>query len=503
MQKGWRVLALAPWLAGCAVGPDYVPPQPAVPAAYVGPSKAGGASVDLSQWWRALHDPQLDALVEQAIKGNADIEIALDRLQQARTAEAVSLGGALPKAGAGGAMTHGTGNTGARGGIASPLGEATNNSGLKQLNEAAGFDAEWDLDLVGKYRRAIEAAHADAQAAAEARNLVLITVVADVARAYVDMRAAQMQLNINRHEIATAGRSVDVTQIRYERGLTNELELTLAQRELASLQANAAPLAARIAAAQNAIAVLLGQYPENLARTLDTGAAIPPMPGAFDKGLPLDLLRRHPAIRQAERQLAGATARIGVATADLYPHLAVTGAIGVQAQGLGAGPATASHIWSAGPSAYWALLDFGTLDGLVQIADLEERAQLVRYKQTVINAIAQVDTAMADYAAQQDRLEKLSRALAASAEAVRVAQARYDRGLTDFLNVIDAQRENDALQDQFAGAQAAVADQFVALFKALGGGWEGYQAVPPIRQPLPAVIAAAQRLVSHPEPTQQ
>lgn len=503
--KPWCALPLLACLAGCAVGPDYQEPQMAVPQGYAAASqtsaKAAAPAVQLNQWWHSLNDPKLNSLVERAIKSNPSIEVALDRLQEARTAEAVVLGTALPRVGAGGAALKGTGNTEVRGSISPALGAATTTTGYRQVNEVAGFDAIWELDLFGKYRRELEASRADAEAAAEARNIVLITVVADVARAYVDMRGLQMQLAILGQDVATAQQSLDFVKVRYERGLTNELDLTLAQRELASLQARIAPLVAAIAAARDTIAVLLGQYPEDLAQELSPTGTIPPMPGRIDQGLPVDLLRRRPDIRAAERQLAASTARIGVATADLYPHLTLTGAVGIQAQGLGVSPATSSHIWSGGPGAYWSLLDFGTLDGLVQIADLQTRESLVRYKQAVLNAVREVDTAIGNYAAQQSRLEHLGDALTASQEAVRVAQERYDRGLTDFLNVVDAERESYALQDQFAVAQTAAADEYVALFKALGGGWEDYQSVPPIRRPLPAVLAAAQRLVTHPEPT--
>lgn len=504
LLKPWQAAGLAVCLAGCAVGPDYHSPAVGVPDHFgtATPARAPGAPIDLAKWWQSLNDPVLNALIEQAAAKNLDIEIALDRLQEARTAEAVVLGSALPRAGAGGAVIEGTGNTAVRSALAPALNSATDSTGLQQVNEAAGFDATWQVDLFGKYRRELEASRYDAEAAAEARNTVLAAVVADVARAYVDMRGLQMQVTITRQEMATAKRSLDFVQIRYDRGLTNELDLTLAQRELATLQSRIGPLEAGIAAAQDSIAVLLGQYPENRAKDLASMGVVPPIPGQIDEGLPLDLLRRRPDIRENERQLAAATARIGVATADLYPHLGLSAAVGIQAQGLGAGPATASHIWSGGPSAYWSVLDFGTLDGLVQIADLQTREQLARYKRTVLNAVREVDTAMGNYQAQQDRLNYLTTALTASRRALTVAEERYDRGLTDFLNVVDAEREYYALQDQFAVAQQSAADEFVALFLALGGGWENYQSIPPIRQPLPAIVAAAQRLVSHPEPTE-
>jgi outer membrane protein TolC len=252
-------------------------------------------------------------------------------------------------------------------------------------------------------------------------------------------------------------------------------------------------LNSEIGTAQYTIAVLLGQYPESITGELAAPGVIPPMPRTIAAGLPLDLLRRRPDIREAERRLAAATARIGVATANLFPHLGISGGIGAQN---GVIPGAMSHIWSFGPSAFWNLLDFGTLDALVDLADLQTHEQLVRYKSTVLHAVQDVDTAIGSYAALQDRLGNIGNALVASQDAVSFASQRYDRGLTDFLNVLDTQRQEYDLETKYAIAQRDAADEFVSLYKGLGGGWENYQAVPDIRQPLPAVVAAFKRLLA-------
>ncbi len=234
-----------------------------------------------------------------------------------------------------------------------------------------------------------------------------------------------------------------------------------------------------------------------MAKELDVFRTIPPIPSGVEVGLPLDVLRRRPDIREAERQLAAATARIGVATADLFPHLGIRAGAGVQYPGLSA-PLSGGNIWSAGASTFWNFLDFGTLDALVDIADLRTREQLVVYRATVINAVREVDTAASAYAAQSDRVNNLGDAITASQQAQRYASERYKRGLTDFLNVLDAERQEYVLEDQYAAAQTATADAFVALYKALGGGWENYQSIPPIRRPQPAIVAAFRRLFSPP-----
>jgi NodT family efflux transporter outer membrane factor (OMF) lipoprotein len=484
--------------SACAVGPNYHVPRTKLPETFgATQGTVAAGAVDPAHWWRWLGDPELDSLVERAIQGNLDLQMALDRLQEARTQEVVVIGAALPQVNASAGGGTGTGNNDIRGKVDGPIRAAANPQGLSQLNWAAGYDAEWELDVFGKLRREIEASHYDAQAAADARSAVLVTVVADLVRAYLDMRGFQIQLTVANRAVEAAQKTVDLVEARYEGGFTNALDLVLAQRELGTLRAQLAPLEAQVSAAQDTIAVLLGRYPEDLKKELAVVRGLPSIPPQVQAGLPIDLLRRRPDIREAERQLAGATARIGVVTGNLFPHLVATGAIGLQAPGQANG---GSFIWSAGPYTYWNFLDFGALDAIVDIADLRAREQLLVYRATVITAVSQVDAAFTDYGAQRDRLENLETALTASHEAVRLAVERYDRGLTDFLNVLDAERQEYQLDEQYAVAQAATGDAFVALYKALGGGWEGYQKIPPIRKPRPAVVAAFARLFSSDDP---
>jgi NodT family efflux transporter outer membrane factor (OMF) lipoprotein len=499
--------ATALMLAGCTVGPDYREPPIDVPQNFTSPSANGSAKqpkskpslttasappVDLARWWEGLNDRQLDSLVSRAIEANLDLGIALTRVQEARTKVAGAVGQALPSVIASEGAGWGTGQDLTRGRVSNPLRSGENGSGLDQVTQAVGVYTDWEIDLFGKFRREIEAAHYDAQAAIAARNAVLISVVADVARAYLRLRASQMRLAVARRSVATAGQTLAYVQERYDRGLTNELDVNLAKRELTALQATLAPLGSEIDAAEYGIAVLLGQYPGGLAEELNSPATIPALPGKVDTGLPLDLLRRRPDIREAERNLAGATARIGVATANLFPHVSLIAATGLQSP---ARVAATGFIGAIGPSVSWSILDFGTLDAMVDVADLRARGFLLTYKQTIIRAVEQVDTTVAHYAAQQDRLGRLDDALVASQEAVTLASERYDRGLTDFLNVLDAERAEFELEKEYVVAQEAAANHLVNLFKALGGGWEDHQSLPPIRQPQPAVVAAFRELL--------
>jgi NodT family efflux transporter outer membrane factor (OMF) lipoprotein len=451
---------------------------------------------DAAKWWHGLHDQELNSLVARAIQDNLNIEIALDRMQEARMQEAVVTGMALPYVGSSAGGGGGTGSDLARGRVAEPLVAAENTGKLKQVTHIAGFDGEWELDLFGKYRREIEAAKYDTQAAIAARNAVLISVIADVTRSYIDMRGFQMELSVLLKNIDVAQQYLTLTQERYNRGITNELDVTLAQRQLATLQAERMPLLSQINAAQYVIAVLLGNFPEDSSKELKRPGLIPSLPEKIDAGFPPGLLKRRPDIHEAERELASATARVGVATADLFPHVVLIGGAGMQGQGLGITPASGSFIWSAGPAVSWSLLDFGTLDALVNVADLRTREMLDNYKQTVLNAVEEVDTSISSYESQQDRLRNLTTALTASQRAVSLSTERFDRGLTDSLNVIDAERQEFELEDQYVIAQRTAAEQFIALYKALGGGWEDYQSFPPIRRPQPAIIAAFTRLLS-------
>jgi NodT family efflux transporter outer membrane factor (OMF) lipoprotein len=456
--------------------------------------------VDLATWWRALNDEELDSLVDRAVKSNLDLEIALDRLQQARTYEAVVIGFALPEVDASAAAGRGTGSDLTKGRADQALRSADNGTGLQHINTIAGFDAVWELDLFGKFRREFEAARAETEAVRAARYDVLTSVVADVVRAYVDLRGFQVRAGILHKASDVLQESLRIINIRYQRGITNELDVALATRELATLEAQIAPVEAEVNAAQYTLAVLVGEYPENVRNELSKPDLIPTMPAPTPPGVPLDLLKRRPDIQEAERQLAAATARIGVATANLFPDVTLSAAIGSQGQGWGTTPSVTKHIWSFGPGAVWPLLDFGALDAQVDIADLTARLSLVNYRKTILTAVQQVDTSLDAYEAQQARLEKLGAAMTAAQRAVDLANARYDRGLTDFLNVVDAERQFYDLQEQYAEAQVDQGEQFVQLYKNLGGGWQNYQTVPGIRRPQPAIIAAFRRVLSSSAP---
>jgi NodT family efflux transporter outer membrane factor (OMF) lipoprotein len=499
LLRNWILCCGAAGLSACSVGPDFKPPETEFPGSYVanlGPRATASGSgratnVDLTQWWRSFRDPQLVSLVERAIAANPDIAIALSRLQQARARQFVVSGAALPKGELSAGAGVGTGSDNTRGRVSEALHSAGNTTGFDHVNEAGGFDSAWELDVFGKLRREIEASQLDALAAAKARDAVLVSVIANVARAYIELRGYQAQLAAIRRNMETASRSLQVAQTRYGQGLTNELDVTLAQRQLATFEANLGPLTGQIQSSQYVIAGLLGQYPETLTKELRAEGIAPRYPARIPIGLPVSLLQRRADIQRSELEIGAATARVGSAVADLFPRVAVTSAVGGQGGARAASGTPITFIGGIGPALYWPVLDFGTLDARIEVADHRAREALLRYKANVLEAVLEVDQAISGYNAEQSRLASLSRARSASLEAVRLASERYERGLTDFLNVLDAERQQFELEAQYVISRRRAGVQLVALYKALGGGWEHYQAVPPIRTPEPAIAAAA------------
>src|ERR1700686_1327279 len=336
--RSWIACWGAAGLSACSVGPGFKLPETGLPEHYLAgvntsktvPASELVASVNLTQWWRSFRDPQLVSLVERSITANPDIAIALARLQQARAQQFVAIGAALPKGELSAGAAYGTGTDNTRARVTDTLHSAANTNGYNHIDEAGGFDAAWELDIFGKLRREVEASHLDALAAAKARDAVLVSVIANVARAYIELRGFQAQIAVARSNIESARRRLQFVQDRFNQGLTNELDVTLAQRQLATFEAGLGPLTGQIQSSQYVIAFLLGQYPETLVKELRTGGPAPRFPAKVPTGLPVGLLQRRADIQQAELEVGAATARMASAIADLFPRVAVTSAVGGQ-----------------------------------------------------------------------------------------------------------------------------------------------------------------------------
>ena len=502
-------VALAGVLTGCAVGPDYQMPDAALPVAFVTPPAgrepaSGGASPDLWQWWRTLRDPQLNGLIDRAMQNNLDLKIALDRLQQARLQLVVLGSQALPELNGSAGGGVGTGSDEGKGRASQPLRAGDNGQGFRSINQIGGLDAEWEIDVFGKIARRVEAQVYTAEALKEARDWVYVVIAADVARLYFDLRARQERLKILYLDIESARKVLDLAQTRLDRGLTNELDVLLAKRQVETLQADVEPLKALIASNGYAIAVLVGEYPEALAGYLRRPGTVPRLPARAPEGIPVDLLRRRPDILEAERFLAAAVADVGARTADLFPSLVLTAGGGAEGGARSGSGIPITWIGSVGPSISAPILDFGALDARIEIADYRAHELAAAYKQTILVAVQQVDEANAAYRGFRQSLRSLDVAIDAARQATKVSTERYDRGLTDFLNVLDAERQQFALEAQRADVVRLAGDSFVALYKALGGGWPPDEIIPPIRHPDPAAIAAVKHLITdgvHPLPS--
>jgi NodT family efflux transporter outer membrane factor (OMF) lipoprotein len=500
------VIVVALIVAGCNAGPDYVRPKLTMSTSYskwpsTQPATAPFVStvvstkapplIDLAHWWEAMHDPELNSLLSRAVAGNLDVQIAIHRLQESRALLAQFQGSTYPDLVLSGVAGQGTGNNISRGGLISgPLASAVNTSGLREVTQVLGVDTAFELDIFGNLRREVQALAADTAAAMEVRNQVLVTLLGDVTRTYIQIRTLQMRISIAEEAIDVQRHAADVERQRFQRGITNELDSALADREVETTEATLPPLQAQLLVAKRNLAVLLGEEPDTLMRELDAESPLPRPPATVEAGLPVDLLRRRPDVRQAEANLIAANARLGVATSYLYPRVFLTASTGFQSQGFGREPVEFRGLWSAAPTINWPLLDFGTVDAKIQAQNQETRAQIANFQKVVLTAISEVDNSLTTYDAQRRRLEDLARAVADAQRALDLASERYNRGIVDYLNVLDAERSLYNLKDQQALSENDAVGGFIDVCQNLGGGWEGFPPPPPLRKPLPALLAA-------------
>ena len=466
------IAALALFLAGCSVGPDYKEPALAVPAAW---TEAQQKSVDtrpaeLTRWWTAFEDPMLNSLVERAVRSNLDLRVAEARIREARASRAVVASGAWPTVDTSGSYTRSRSSENALN-IPSQGGGA---SGIKLERNLfnAGFDANWEIDVFGGVRRSVEAADAIIEATEYSRRDILVSLLGDVARNYIDLRGAQRRLAVARANLKTQQDSLDLTRVRFDAGLASDLDVARAEAQLNSTASQVPTLESLMKQAAYSLDLLLGLSPGALWKELESEVAIPNLPAEVLVGLPSDLLRRRPDIRIAERQLAAATAQIGSAVADLFPKFSLTGAAGLQSISASDWLTAGSRYWSIGPTIRWPIFDAGRIRANIEIRNAQQEQAVNQYEQTVLAALGDVEKSLVNYAQEQVRYRTLSDAVAANRRAVQMAQELYIRGLNDYLNVLDTQRALYITETEMAQSEATMASNLVALYKALGGGWQ-------------------------------
>lgn len=459
-------LALVLGALGCSVGPDYEEPKTETAEKFDGAAQ-DGVSTDaaIAAWWREFRDPKLDELIDRAVAGNRDVQSAAALLREARALYDQETWSLVPSL-----TTHADYTR-------QMLSNATFLSGVPRSARTfgfftAGFDAAYELDLWGRVRREREAVGAELGLAEATRRDVLLSTVAEVARNYFEFQGARFRLDVARKNAQIQEETLKLTVARFEGGRGTELDVSRARAELKSTLALLPPIELDVAKAKNRIAVLVGRQPTGFA--LDPGAPGPAdaLPKLVSIGRPADLLRRRPDIRAAERRLAAATARIGVATAELFPRVTFSGTLGPQAPTLPGLFQPGAMAYTFGPSLSWAALDLGKVAAKIRAADARAEADLQQYEQAVLVALEETENALVQFGRARARRDALVEAVEASEKAAALADARYQAGAADFLTTLDAQRTVLSLQLQLAESRTRTVTALVALYKSLGGGWE-------------------------------
>jgi NodT family efflux transporter outer membrane factor (OMF) lipoprotein len=449
-------------MAGCTVGPNYHPQEANVPLAWTDTTaliKGTSAYADLVHWWTGFNDPNLSSLVERAINSNLDLLQVQVRIQQARAARGIAAGGSWPSASATGSYE--------RDGFPDSGGSDTATRNLFQT----GLDAVWEIDIFGGVRRSVEAADADVQFAVENHRDVLVTLVSEVALNYIELRGFQQEIVIARNNLAAQQQTAELTRKRFQGGLVGALDVANADAQVATTASQIPQMEAAVQQAIYNLSVLLGLEPTALLKELSPTNSIPATPPEVPIGIPSELLRRRPDIRRAEAKIHGATARIGVATADLYPKFNLTGSVNFQNDQLHGLINWKDRFWTVGPAVDWQIFSAGRVSSNIELQKALQQESVLAYQKTVLTALQDVENALVAYAKEHERRKSLVDAVAANRKAVELATQLYMHGQTNFLNVLDAQRSLFVSEDSLVQSTRNLSTDLVALYKALGGGW--------------------------------
>lgn len=468
--------ALLVFAVGCAVGPDYKPPEVSAPATWQEAVQLGvdTQTADMAGWWKTFNDPLLDSLVDRAVKSNLDLRIAEARIRESRALIDVTSAGLWPSLNVSGSYSRNrVSQNGAFSG--NPSSSSSSFAGGGKLENSfyrTGFDSDWELDVFGGTRRQVEAARATLEASIEERRSVLVTLLGDVARNYIDLRGLQRRLEVAQANLRAQQDTLDLTRIRFDAGLASDFDVAQAEGQAKTTEAQIPTLQTALKQTAYAIDILLGAQPGTTWSELAKDAPIPALPPEAHVGLPVDLLRRRPDIRSAERQLAAATAQVGAATADLYPKFSLTGNIGLQSLSASDWFTGRSRFWSIGPTITWPVFDAGRIRATIEVRNAQQEQALRLYEKSVLTAFQDVENALVNYGNEQTRYRSLLDAVAANRRAVQMANDLYVQGLVPFLNVLDSERTLYGSESDLAISEASLASNLVALYKALGGGWE-------------------------------
>lgn len=460
-------------LTGCMVGPDYERPATQMPGNYAELANTAGAGLDASSageaaWWQGFNDAELASLVERAVAANNNLKVAEARVRQARSAREAARSFLFPRIGVGASVLRFRGSN-----ALLDLPDANLEGNLFQV----GFDAEWTVDLWGGTRRLVESAAAEAEGADSRRRGVVLMIASETARAYMELRGAQRELEVARETLDSQKQTLAVTQERHTNGLASELEVVRARTEAEGTAAEIPPIEQAIREYIHVLSTLLALEPTSLSDELSSHTGIPAVPERVAVGVPSDLLRRRPDIQAAERRIASATARVGVATAQLFPQmvLGVGGGFASRKSGdlfNGNSSANSSTYYLAGPSVNWEIFDAGRRRATINLSEAEVDAAKAMYEDTVLGAFREVESALVAVDRSRVRVADLELLAASAREALTIAQGDYRNGLLDQLTVLDAQRQASRADMLLVQGRVALTVNVVRLYKALGGGWE-------------------------------
>ncbi|MND64786.1 Toluene efflux pump outer membrane protein TtgI precursor [compost metagenome] len=451
-------------LAACAVGPDYKAPDTAAAQLSAANDPAAKAEFDRSRfesiWWQQFDDPVLNQLVSQSLQGNRELRVAFARLKAARAIRDDVSNDALPT------VTSRVSSDLGKGQIPGQTDDRVNSERYD-----LGLDMAWELDLFGRIQRQLEASDAQIEVAEADYYQLQVSLIAELVDAYGNLRGAQLRERIARENLENQQESRGLTEQLRDAGVGSELDVLRADGRLAATEASLPQLQAEEARARNRIATLLGQRPEQLSVDLSP-KPLPVIAKALPIGDPAELLRRRPDVRSAERQLAAATAGVGVATADLFPRVSLSGFLGFTAGRGSQIGSSAARAWAVAPTISWAAFDLGSVRAQIRASEADAEGALASYEQQVLLALEESENAFSDYGKRQQRLVSLVRQSEATRAAAEQAATRYREGTVDFLVLLDAERERLAAEDAQAQAEVEVYRGIVAIYKALGGGWQ-------------------------------
>jgi outer membrane protein, multidrug efflux system len=465
MNPAIRLTLLFPaFLASCTVGPNYQAAMPQDAAkSFATPGADSSSTGDVSSWWRKFNEPKLNSLISRALAANQDLKIAVSRVAEAKAARAIARADFYPQITAGASITRSQSSE-----AASPPG-----TGGGQTANAFNInrDASWEPDIFGGTRRNVEAATADLQAAAENTRDVRVGLVAEVATAYLELRGYQARKSVAERNLKSQRDTLELTKSRQAAGVANDLDVARAEAQTESTAASLPQFEASLRRSIYRLGVLLGGTPGSVVEELITAKAQPVTPPGVPVGLPSDLVRRRPDVRRAERQLAAATARIGVATADLYPKFSLTARLGrasIEADELFKGKA---GLWSLGPSLSWPVFTAGKIKAGIAVQNARQEQAALTFEKSVYSALEDVESNLISFGQEQKRYASLTRSANATRRASALANDRYKAGVENFLTVLEADRQLLAAEDAQVTSQTQSALNLVGLYKALGGGW--------------------------------